>query len=808
MVGQWGTRDGISTIGGRMSDLSPFETLQDAPGRPGSPPTWTSSTKDAIGCSLGPARLWFTVGQGIINEVFYPRVDIPQIRDLGFIIADGKGFWAEVKRVSNYRAHLVAPGVPAVEVTHEHPRYKLQLRLSPSSQHDVLAIEIRLEGDPDLRPYVLLAPHLGATGHGNRATILSYRGRRVLAAEQGPFALALAAVDERQRDAIGDASAGYSGCSDGWQDFARNGALTWMYPAAGPGNVALTAALPRRAVLALGFGSSPEAAATLAISSLLQPFDNLLQRQIADWEAWHARHSERYALPLDVPAALRQQFLVSAQVLRSHLDKTYPGAMVASLSIPWGDHGEERGGYHLVWPRDLVQCAGALLALGAEDEARHTLRYLITTQNADGHWHQCQWLGGKPFWHGIQLDETALPVLLAATLAERDALGGTEVEDMVQRALGYIARTGPGSDQDRWEESAGLNAFTLAACIAALVAGSALLPSPQSEWALALADFWNASLEEWLTARDPELVTRLGVQAYHVRISPISVLQQGATALEQPIPIRNRHDDPRIPASQQVSTDFLQLVRFGLRRPDDPTVLDSLKVADHLLKVETPRGAVWRRYAEDGYGEHADGRPYDGTGRGRPWPLLTGERGHYELTAGVDPLPYLKAMLETAGPTGLMPEQVWDADAIPQRRLFPGEPTGAAMPLAWAHAEFTKLMISRHLGYPLDRPTAVWLRYGGQRPKARRAFWCWHAPISRFESGAKLAVALPRPGMIHWGIDHWREAADSKTIDTGLGLHVADLDVQKLKPGQCVNFTFMWQETREWLGREYCVQVH
>ena len=139
-----------------------------APGAPGIPPTWTSSAKDMVGCALGTSRLWFTLGFGIVNEVYYPRVDIPQIRDLGFIVADGEGFWAEVKRVDNYQMRLLAPGVPAVEIVHRHERYSLLLRIAPGSRRDVLAIECRLDGDEKLRLYVLLAPHLGATGYGNR----------------------------------------------------------------------------------------------------------------------------------------------------------------------------------------------------------------------------------------------------------------------------------------------------------------------------------------------------------------------------------------------------------------------------------------------------------------------------------------------------------------------------------------------------------------------------------------------------------------------------------------------------------------
>jgi glucoamylase len=754
----------------------------DAPGQPGIPPTWTSSAKDFVGCSIGPSRLWFTTGFGIVNEVYWPRVDIPQIRDLGFIIADGSGFWVEVKRNADYTLRLVAPGVPALEIAHHHARFQLRLRISPDPRRDVLALEIRLEGDEMLRPYVLLAPHLGATGHENRGEIARYRGRRVLWAEQGPFACALAAVDELQGDAFGDASAGYVGTSDGWQDFAHNGAMRWTYPAAGPGNIALMAALPRRAVAALGFGSSPISAATLAITALLQPFDNLLQQQIADWEAWQSRRSERSAVPLDLPEPVRRQFSVSSIVLRSHLDKTFPGAMVASLSVPWGDSGDERGGYHLVWPRDLVQCAGALLALGAEREARDTLRYLIATQHADGRWNQNQWLGGHAYWTGLQLDEIAFPVLLAAELGEREALGGIVVETMIRRALGYIALHGPASDQDRWEENHGLNPYTLAIAIAALVGGAELIHGSARHCALALADFWNANIERWLFARDTQAAAAAGVEGHYVRIAPLEVLRNRA-ALQQKVVIRNRVGLD-LPAAEQIGTEFLQLVRFGLRRPNDPAIRASLAVVDRLLRVETPAGPVWRRYNGDGYGEHEDGRAYDGLGVGRPWPLLTGERGHFELAAGRDPLPYLETMAAMTSPGGMLPEQVWDGEPVPARRLVFGGATGSAMPLAWAHAEFVKLLASRGLGRPFDRPDAVWRRYKGRRRAAVRAFWTPAAEIVAIDAGQRLVVLLPRAARVHWGIDGWRNAADVATEESGLGTHVAELDASALTPGQ------------------------
>lgn len=776
-----------------MPGDDPTDMPPDAPGQPGIAPTWTSSAKDAVGGTLGAPRLWFTLGHGIVNEIYHPRIDIPQIRDLGFIIADGRGFWSEVKRVAHYDMRFLAPGVPAFEIVHRHDRYQFRLRISPDPRREVLAIEFHLDAADDLRPFVLLSPHLGATGHGNRAAVEVHAGRRVLVATQGPFALAVAVVDQQQRDGLGAASAGYVGTSDGWQDFQRNGALTWSYANAGPGNVALVGALPRDGALGVGFGSSAKASATLAIATLLQPFENIVRQQIAEWEGWQARRSERYAPPLDLPSAIADQFLVSATVLRTHLDKTYPGAMVASLSIPWGDTGEERGGYHLVWPRDLVSCASALLALGAEEETRDTLRYLIATQHADGHWNQNQWLGGKAFWEGLQLDETAFPVLLAASLAERGALGGIRIEDMVSHALTFIACNGPVTGQERWEENSGLNAYSLAITIAALVEGAAFLPPDARAWALDLADFWNAGIEPWLSVSGTDLAATMGVDGYYVRIAPPEVLTRGAAAMQQMIPLRNHSEQADMRACDLIGTDFLQLVRFGLRRPDDKLISQSIKVADALLKVDTAHGPVWRRYTGDGYGEHDDGSAYNGAGRGRPWPLLTGERGHFELVAGRDPLPYLAAISGMASPLGLIPEQVWDAPDITARELVYGGPSGSARPLAWAHAEFAKLVISRQLGSPCDRPSAVWRRYEGLRPKARRAFWSPKAPVGSFPEGARLVVALPRPAIVRWSSDAQPDA-EVRTRETGLGFHAAELDTANLAAGRSIDFDWSWAE--------------
>jgi glucoamylase len=771
-------------------------------GHPGIPPTWTSSAKDMVGCTLGPARLWFTTGYGILNEVYWPRADLPQIRDLGFVVADGHGFWVEVKRLANFRVRRPSPGIPAVEVIHEHERFELRLRIAPDPQRDALLIEVSLTGDGSLRPYALLAPHLGGTGNGNCGEAGIHRGRRILWAEQGPFGLALAAGHPDQSDAWGLISAGYVGASDGWQDFARNGALTWTFDAAGPGNVALIGELPARATLALAFGTSRESAGTLAFSSLSQPFASVWERHVAQWRTWCAGLSA----PAGLPPAIQAQVVTSAMVLRVHQDKTYPGATVASLSVPWGNSRDDVGGYHLVWPRDLVESAGGLLALGAVEEARNILRYLIATQHAEGNWSQNQWLGGQPFWRGQQLDETAFPVLLAAALQERGALQGVPVHDLVRRALSFIARNGPATEQDRWEEDAGLNAFTLALCVSALVCGAEFLDEPARRFALELADYWNARIEDWTSVYHTGLACRAGVSGYYVRIAPPPD-PLGNSDLGRILAIKNRACDLGLPAQEQVATDFLQLVRFGLRDAHDRLIVGTLRVIDNRLKVELPTGAAWRRYTGDGYGERVDGSPFDGVGQGRAWPLLTGERGHYELLAGRDPLPYLKSMAAMAGRAGLIPEQVWDADPVPDRGLYPGRPSGSAMPLVWAHAEFIKLAMSCELGYPCDRPQAVWRRYRGRRPAIGHVIWTRQFPVSALRPGQRLLVCLPQRALVHYGLDGWQRIADVPTRDSGLGVHVVELPTARLRAGQRIDMTFYWTGSTSWEGRDYRIEI-
>jgi len=777
--------------------------MDDAPGAPGISINWSSSNKQAVGTTLGTSRIWFTIGNGILNEVYYPRIDIPQIRDMGFIIADDKGFWIELKNLDTCQVEYYAAGVPAITIVHRHPRFTFTQRIVPEPNRDVLLVEISLQGDPGLKPYVLLAPHLGGSGNNNIAQVGEYHGRKILWANQGPFGLALAAVDSKQQDVFQTCSAGYSGASDGWQDFSQHSEMRGHYRNAGPGNVALTGELPCEAVLGLGFSTSREGAATLAMSSLLQPFELVWQQQIAHWQSWHAGCKTYAEIIANGSLAddLFGQLKVSAMVLRTHQDQTYRGAMVASLSIPWGETGDERPGYHLVWPRDLVESAEALLALGKDIEAREILRYLIATQHQDGSWAQNQWLGGKPYWTGVQLDQVAFPVLLAGTLADRNALDGIEVHDMVQRALGFLMSHGPVSPQDRWEENSGVNTFTLSVCIAALVSGARFLAVSAEASVLELADYWNVRIEDWTAVFNTKLAQQSGVEGYYIRIMPPSAFS-GDNALARVMEVKNREQDPGLSAAEQIGVDFLQLVRYGLRSPDSPLVRDTLKLVDKFLCTDTPHGPGWHRYTGDGYGEHQDGSAFNGTGQGRLWPLLTGERGHYELIQGADAIPYLRAMLAMSGEAGMMSEQVWDEAPIAKAGLLAGRPTGSAMPLAWTHAEYIKLACSILKGRPVDRPETLWARYRGRVPQTHIWFWSVQMPISAIPPAMRLGFCLPVAASILWRIDD--EVTQSiTTTDPGLGVQMARLPVPK-PTAQIIYFRIAgeaWNDNEEYQVR-------
>jgi glucoamylase len=761
-----------------------------APGWPGVPARWTSSAKSGIGTSISrDSRVWFTLSHGILNEIYYPRIDHACTRDLGFIVTDGRSYFSEEKRHAHSETSQVAPGIPAYRVhnTAADGRYRIEKEILTDPWRDVVLQRVRfvpLQGTlEDFHLYVLLAPHLANAGAGNTAWVGDYKGSPMLFAERDHHALALASSAPWLLR-----SAGFVGVSDGWQQLHAHKRLHRTYLRAENGNVAVTAEIDLLScdgtfVMALGFGPIAMEAGQYARITLLEDFDKTHAEYVRGWHGWHAR------LVDGVPPNQRTRlYEISAAVLRTHESKRVEGGIIASLSIPWGfsTPDNDLGGYHLVWPRDLVEIAGGFIAVGAHEHVRRVLRYLQVTQEPDGHWSQNMWLDGRPSWHGVQMDETALPILLV-DLAAREGVIDTAARDalwpMVRRAAAFLARNGPVSPQDRWEEQPGYAPFTIATEIAALLVAAELADAASNaiaaDYMRETADAWNASIERWLYVEGTDIAQLHGVDGYYAR------------------------------AAVMVSLDALAFVRFGLRAPDDPRMLNTVKVIDATLKIETPRGPAWHRYQDDAYGEHPDGSAYDGTGVGRAWPLLTGERAHYELAAGRMAVAgqLAQAMEMMAGDAGLLPEQVWDTADIPDRELFIGHASGSAMPLVWAHAEYLKLCRSLLESRIFDQPPQTVQRYLLQRTTSDRIIWRFNNKVRAMPANRTLRVETLAPAVVHWSIDGWRSVHDIATRDTTLGVHVLDLGTTRLSAGDRVHLTFYWPDAARWEGADFSVCI-
>jgi glucoamylase len=794
------------------------ENQNPAPGSPGSAPRWTSSAKSGVGTSLdAQSQIWFTLSHGIVNEIYYPRLDRANIRDMGLIVTSGNDFFSEEKRHAASTVDTEAPGVPAYRLVNacRQGRYRIHKSVFTDPRRPCLLQRIRFEplvGEvSDFHLFALLSPHLANQGADNDGWLGDYKGTAMLFAERDGTSLALACSAPWKA-----VSCGFVGTSDGWRDLRANKRLTSLFTEARGGNIALTGEIDLAGsaggfVLALGFGGNPAEAGQRALASLLDPFEELLKGYVAGWDSFQKRCTDLSTGGQGKPDFYR----VSTAVLKTHQSKQFVGGMIASLSIPWGfSKGDnDLGGYHLVWPRDQVESAGALLASGDSAGALDVMRFLLSTQDADGHWPQNMWLDGRPYWNGVQLDEAAFPILLGDALKRADALQGLKLWPAVRRAAAYIVCNGPVTLQDRWEEDGGYSPFTLAVVVASLLAAADFADEARepavAEYLRETADLWNSLIERWTYVTGTPLAKKIGVDGYYIRIAPPQVAD-GPSPADGFVPIKNRPAaDSDLPMTQVISPDALALVRFGLRAPDDPRIVNTVKAIDEALRTETATGVVWHRYNDDGYGEHEDGRPFDGTGTGRGWPLLGGERAHYELAAGrpreADRL--RKVMEAQAGPGGFFPEQVWDAADIPQRELFNGHPSGSAMPLVWAHAEYVKLVRSLRDKRVFDTPPQTVRRYQVQHAGSPSFLWRFTQKGRTLPAGKILRVETLADARIHWSLDSWATVHDTETRDTHLGVFTADLPTASLAAGSQVVFTFYWPQAARWEGTDFSVRV-
>jgi glucoamylase len=502
-------------------------------------------------------------------------------------------------------------------------------------------------------------------------------------------------------------------------------------------------------------------------------------------------------------------------LLRAHEDKSYPGAFIASLSIPWGEAkgDSDHGGYHLVWTRDMVNSASAMLAAGDTVTPLRALIYLAVAQLEDGGFPQNFWVDGGAYWRGIQLDEVAFPILLAWQIKRQNALQDFDPYPMIAHAAAYLVLHGPVTQQERWEEVSGYSPSTLASNIAALICAACLFRERRDEATAAFleeyADFLNSHVESWTVTTQGSLVP--GISRHYIRILPESI--DNPQPEEDPnrgvLNITNRPPavQNKFPARDIIDAGFLELVRYGIRKPDDTLIVDSLRVVDAVLKVETPFGPCWRRYNNDGYGQKDDGGPFAGWGKGRGWPLLAGERGHFELAAGRDAKSFIRAMEGFSSATGLLPEQVWDEPDRTDVYMFLGRPTGSAMPLMWAHAEYIKLLRSVADGRTFDLIPEVAERYlSGQNPPHRIEVWKHNRQVSSLRPNSTLRVQAASPFRLHWTTDEWHTINDTSSAGTALGIDFVDvpIPVEQRAP---VRFTFFWTNNSSWEGHDYAVKV-
>ncbi|HVS98834.1 MAG TPA: glycoside hydrolase family 15 protein [Puia sp.] len=802
-----------------------------APGAPGQFSNWTTGGKTGIGRALNPgSEVSFTLGKGILNEVYYPREDIACIRECGFIVGDGDRWFSDERMHTACKQRPIAPGVPAWILDNRcyQDYYRLEKTILIDPMRNCILQHVRFRRKKKHAPlslYVFLTPHLYNNGSENEAWVEDYMGMPMLFARGGGLTLALAcSAGWRQR------TVGFIGASDGYADVRDHYRLTRRYDYAGKGHVQLCAEPgDDEFVLAIGFGHFPHDAGHQARSSLLDGFKISKDQYVSEWKAWHR------SLRARMKGHVKGRYLrESAAVLRIGESRRYPGGIIASLSIPWGEaRGVNEGlGYHLVWPRDLVESAWGFLALKSERDVLRILNYLFATQQADGRWSQNQWLDGRPCLKGLQMDQVALPLLLVDSCYHSGLLDKARWARLlpgVRKAVSFLLHWGPWTGEDRWEQQSGLAPFTLATQIAALLAIAALFEASgengKAQYCRETADAWNELIEAWTYVRGTEMAKRHGVDGYYVRINPYYAPVNDVK--DRPIRVHHRPGgEGELPIGEVVSVDALALVRFGLRRPDDPRILDTIRVIDAELKTDLPGGPCWHRFTADGYGEDDEGNPFTGIGKGRCWPLLTGERAHYEIAAGhVGRAKELFRTMEDFSWQGLLPEQVWDADDIPEQELYKGKFTGSAMPLTWTQAEYIKLAVSLHREKVFDMPVQP-QRYLKDGHHSHLLIWRFDRPLmgGGHSSGndghnaggmdpsgegatggatkTHLRVELFAAACVRWSSDAWASTNEVQTTDSGLGIHYADLP---LPSGGSIAFTFYWEESGHWEGKNFTV---
>jgi glucoamylase len=682
-----------------------------APGAPGHDAHWPSAAKNGFGTSNTlSSKVWFTLNNGVLTEVYYPTLDVPNVQTLQFIFvsSDGKRIETEAQDMEHRVEVLDSAALSFRQVnTAKRGDYTISKTYVTDPERNSILVDVNFHwiaaGDCGCSLYVYYDPSLNNSGMHDSA----WTDGAWLVAADGDKASALSAIQY----GLVDETNGYFETSDGLTQLRQSGRIT-SYRRAKAGNVVQMAkvkfpfgGVPRskqRFTLVLSFGRSAAEAISAGQASVRKEFEVARVQYEAAW------HEYVKSLPRVEPKYQRQ-FNLAAMVLKALEDKTYRGAMIASPSIPWGGGPNANeptiSGYHAVWSRDLYQVATAFDAMGDRAGANRALDYLFKVQQTpDGSFPQNSWVDGRVIGGGLQMDQLALPLVLAYQLQRSDRRTWLK---HIKPAADFILRKGPFTGQERWEEKPGYSPSTIAAEIAGLVCAARIAATNRDQDSanayLKKADEWARALEGWTAVPNGAH----GKERYYLRITENDDPNDGAG-----IEINSGggvYDEREI-----VDAGFLELVRLGIKPADDPLIRRTLDIVDKLIQVETPGGSGWYRYNHDAYGERADGGNYDGrTGVGRLWPLLTGERGEYEVARGdlAAARRRLNAMMFFANDGMMIPEQVWDRQESPRPELRFGEGSGSATPLAWSMAQFIRLAINIKQGHNVETPTLTTARY-------------------------------------------------------------------------------------------------
>jgi glucoamylase len=722
---------------------------QNAPGGPGAPSVWAPAAKDLLGTALSNASsVYFTGAEGILTEVFYPTLDRVQNVDLQFLVTDSSRTWGDEER--RQRQHEVtlldkrAMLWQAVTIA-DNGNWRITKRVfSDPGRHSVIQRVTFQTLEPGKKVknynlYLLNNPAINNSGGGDNSRTITAGGRTMLVASEPNSTSSALGVSLPWKTKGGNpmVSNGFVGENDGFTDLfggAMDRTMDWRFEGAFSGNVAQmgqidlgsssSASISFNVVLSFG-GNEAEAVSTA--NATLQDDMNTLESTYVD--QWHT-----YTGALDTQNGLvDDQYYLAAMSLKTIQDKSN-GAMIAGAGTPWGeDSGDSnQGGYHLVWARDLFKFASALLAAGDRQSADQAVNYLFNVQmqtsTADGQnysrpgrFPQNSFVNGTPYWNATQMDETAMPIILAWKLNR------TDLWPKIKQAAEYLARTGPRTGQERWEEMAGYSPSTIAAEIAALVCAADLAKASgdpdAAPFYLSTADKWRNNVANWTFTT----TGFHGNHKYYIRITANDDPNDDVTLL-----FGNGvgdHGERYI-----VDGGFLELVRMGDMSPNDWTILETIPEYDAILKQTVAgKGDAWFRYNYDGYGETNDGKSYSGTnGRGRLWPIFTAERGIYEIAkSGSGPVgaPYLKALQSFSSPAGLIPEQVWNknSDNITgwetdrPAGYVAGQATRSMRPLSWAMGEYINLVAAINHGRS-DAPAVVCERYACDKPQVTVTF--------------------------------------------------------------------------------------